>query len=81
MQAFGYLSQDQQAQTPSELHELTLVLSLDEIYVLLRFLQDTKARFENVTPVMGISHSHLQDSWTGWSPSEPDLVIVYNEKP
>jgi hypothetical protein len=77
MKTYGYIKGDDDAETPSELKEVALSLSVAEIDSLIGFLQEVKKRFESGTPTAGQTHCHLRDLQKSWSKSGPDLVIVY----
>ncbi|HTV74346.1 MAG TPA: hypothetical protein VME66_11690 [Candidatus Acidoferrales bacterium] len=77
MKAFGYTVSDADAKQPQQFRELTLLLSLQEMELVVECLQHAKAHFERGAPKAGEAHVHLRDWWKGWSSAEPDLVIVF----
>jgi hypothetical protein len=79
MKAFGYAVSDVDAEQPRELRELTLSLSVQEIELIVEFLQQAKRRFEAGSPTPGESHFHLRDWWKGWNASVPDLIIAFDQ--
>lgn len=79
MKVFGYIKSDEEAETPSELKEVALRLSVAEIDSLVAFLQDAKKRFESCKPTTGQSHLHLRDWQKSRTPSDPDLIVVFDK--
>jgi hypothetical protein len=77
MKAFGYTKDNVEAESPSELREISLILSVDEIELLILFFQHVKGQFETSSPTSGQSHIHLRDWWNKWAKPNPDLVIVF----
>jgi|GEM_PF-1568981 len=81
MEAFGYTSNAPDAEHPSELREVTLLLTTAEVDAVIAFLQDVRMRFEGCSPTSGESHVHLRDWWQAWSDSHPDIIVVHRSGP
>lgn len=81
MEAFGYASNIPDAEHPSELREVTLLLTTAEVDAVIAFLQSARTRFEGCSPKSGESHVHLKDWWEAWSDSHPDIIVVYRSGP
>ncbi len=81
MQAFGYISDAPDAEHPTELKEVTLLLTTEEIDAVIAFLQNARMRFDACSPTPGESHLHLKDLWRAWSDSHPDIIVAYRNGP
>jgi len=73
MKAFGYVD-NSDAETPSSLSEVTLLVTLDEIQDLIDFLKDVKEEHSKVNTRGVVNHSHLKDWKSVYK--ETDLIIA-----
>jgi hypothetical protein len=74
MKAYGYEIKSRK-QTPSPLKEVSLVLSLEEIDLMIEFLNYVKNKHQSVRSAPGLYHSHLQD-WLREPSQKPDIIIL-----
>lgn len=79
IKAYGYDRANEDAESPSELREVTLGVTIDEIDRLIAFFQDAREKFSCGQPVSGQRHVHLRDWLTSWTPSEADIVLLYED--
>jgi hypothetical protein len=79
MKAYGYERGNEDAESPLELREATLALTVNEISTVIAFLQHAKEKFSQGEPVAEHAHVHFRDWLPGWTDSEADIVILYED--
>jgi hypothetical protein len=78
MRAFGYSRDNPDAEEPTALREVSLGLTVKELDNLIAFLEDARLKFGQGIPRPGQAHCHLRDWSAAWSPSDPDVIVVYD---
>jgi hypothetical protein len=81
VKAFGYIREDDGAEVPQPLREVTLKLSKEELDRVIDFLRHVKRGFEESALSAGESHFHFRDWFKGWRRSDSDLIVVYDSPP
>ncbi len=77
MKAYGYDRTGKDPESPLELREVALGLTVDEMDKVIAFLQDARQKFSRERPVPGQAHAHFRDWCDDWTPTEADIVLVY----
>jgi hypothetical protein len=77
MKVYGYDLADEDAESPMELREVTLSVTLADIDQLMAFLRDARDGFSAGKPRPGHAHSHFSHWLPSWSPSQADVILVY----
>ncbi len=78
MRAYGYLKGDEDAAEPTELTEVTLDCSVDELRRLRAFLDQVIEKREAAAGgplAREPSHDHLRDRDPAWKEGDADLIL------
>jgi hypothetical protein len=80
MRAFGYVRGDDDAEAPTELQEVTLLCSVDDLHRLRAFIEKViTERSADDSLDKGPWHDHFRDRDGRWTEDEAD-VILYVDK-
>jgi hypothetical protein len=74
MKAYGYEIKSRK-QIPSELRELSLALSIEEIDLMIEFLNYVRVEHLSFRSTPGLYHTHLKD-WLKNPTQQPDIIIL-----
>lgn len=77
MKVFGY---QKDCEILKELQEVSIQSDIDELDILIKFLQDVKEKHSKVIGEVELCHSHFRDWKVGWRPGSTDIIIVTTSK-
>jgi hypothetical protein len=77
MKAFGYDKANVDTNSPTELSEAMLYLTIAEIDKVIAFLEFARDKFVHGKPIFPHAHQHLSLWDSEWKPEQSDLVIYF----
>ena len=81
MRAFGYERGDQESEVPTELREVTLLCSVEDLHRQRAFIDAVlEERLANDSNDKQPRHDHLRDRDRHWTEDEADLILSFEPK-